>query len=120
MKTRHYVLALSIAGSLALSGCGQKAATEDTKNTTTTTMEDSSLDMGAMTAGTIVENKTAENDACKWTIKTKDGRLFETSSMDKSFMKDGAQVMFSFRGLRRMSMCGNTTPIEIEQMKMMK
>lgn len=118
MKTKRYLMGLSLAMTLVLSSCGQKATTEEAVETTTTTMEDKSFDPSEYTAGVITETKEEGN--CQWVIKLKDGRIFETTDMNKDFKKNGAAVYFKFRGLRRMSLCPGANPVEITEMRMAK
>lgn len=91
--------------------------TKETLNTKASEYMEQEKEMIAQgfTKGTI-EHSRAEGD-CEYTIKLEDGRYFESSDLKDEYKEDGMNVWFSFRPLRRMSMCNKANPVSIEEMK---
>lgn len=116
MNLRNYITTLCIAATLI--GCGQKAVTKEAISEKTTTMEDTTFDPKEYTTGVITQ--TEEEGDCQWIIKLTDGRIFETTDMNKDFKKNGTAVYFKFRGLRRRSLCPNATPVALTEMRLAK
>jgi len=112
MKTKLFITGIALVTGLVLTSCGQKAITEETAKKETTM----SFDTTGYTSGTIVQSK-AEGD-CEWTIKLKDGRFLDPMTMDKDFMKDGANVWIKFLPQRRMQRCDKASPVDLTEIKM--
>jgi len=51
--------------------------------------------------------------AYKSKIKLEDGRYFESTDLKEEYKEDGTTVWFTYRPLRRMSMCSKANPIAI-------
>lgn len=97
---------------VACNGTKETVATKATENNME---QEKEMIAQGFTKGTI-EYSREEGD-CEYTIKLEDGRYFESSDLKDEFMKDSMTVWFSYRPLRRMSMCNKANPVAITEMK---
>lgn len=94
------------------------ATTEEAKTETTKEMETTLLNQG-YAQGTISYMKDSE---CTYIITDdKTGAKYDPVNMDlekySAFKKEGMQVYYKYRPLRRMNRCMEAHPIELEDMK---
>ncbi|WP_144668646.1 hypothetical protein [Dokdonia sp. Hel_I_53] len=110
MKT--YLTGLSLVAAVALSCCGQKAASEESNKSALT--EEVTFNPKGYTSGTIVQSK-AQGD-CEWAIQLENGDFVETMDMDKTFLESGKKVWLKYTPQRRMQRCTKASPVAVSEM----
>lgn len=103
-----------ISSLLLIMACNSTKETMAPKTVENMELEKEMIAKG-FTKGTMVHSK--EDGDCEYTIKLEDGRYFESSDLNKEYMKDGMAVWFTFNPLRRMSRCKKANPVAITAMK---
>ncbi len=113
MNMKTYLTGLSLVAAIALSCCGQKAASEE--NLKSTAVDTSTnFDTTGYTSGIIVQSK-AEGD-CEWTIQLKSGDFIEAMDMNTDFLVGGKKVWVKYTPQRRMQRCDKASPVAITEM----
>ncbi len=99
----------------AASCSSTKKTAEATKETAAQTVNKEAMIAQGFSFGTI-SYSDAEGD-CAYTISVDTGATFDPINLTDEFKKDGMNVWFTFRGLRRPNRCPRANPVEIVEMK---
>ncbi len=97
-----------LGGFFALQGC----ATKDSISKT----DDTAMTQAGFVSGSILHQKDKEAP-CDYIIKLDDGTLLEPAGLGEEFKRDGLKVWVQYAASRRVSLCENSMPITISEIK---
>jgi hypothetical protein len=101
-------LSLLLAAFIASQGC----ATKDSISKT----DDTAMIQAGFVSGSILHQKGKETP-CDYLIKLDDGSLLEPAGLGEEFKKGGLKVWVQYAASRRVSLCENSMPITIGEIK---
>jgi hypothetical protein len=101
-------LSMLLGGFIALQGC----ATKDSISKT----DDTAMIQAGFASGSIFFQKDKETP-CDYLIKLDDGSLLEPAGLGEEFKKDGLKIWVQYAASRRVSLCENSMPITISEIK---